>query len=137
MGECRQFDIEFFKFGASSRKKGKKSRNSASWPKCTLPVSYILLYCNLKSIGMRKIRLICALFLLMNIGAFSQGIWTQKPSIGHSDYVERTLATGFEINGQGYIAGGNGVGRQNFTNSLNDVYRFTPAGNTWVDHQKI
>lgn len=86
---------------------------------------------------MRKIGFIYALFLLMNIGAFSQGFWTQKPSIGHSDYVERTTATGFEINGQGYIAGGNGVGRQNFTNSLNDVYRFTPAGNTWVDHQKI
>jgi hypothetical protein len=54
---------------------------------------------------MRKTGFIYALFLLMNIGAFSQGFWTQKPSIGHSDYVERTTATGFEINGQGYIAG--------------------------------
>ncbi|MBK7681545.1 MAG: IPT/TIG domain-containing protein [Bacteroidetes bacterium] len=80
---------------------------------------------------MRKIGFLNALFLLMTLCVFSQGIWTQKPSIGHSDYVERTLATGFEINGQGYIAGGNGVGRQNFTNSLNDVHRFTPAGNTW------
>lgn len=64
-------------------------------------------------------------------GAFAQGVWTQKPSIGHSDYVERTLATGFEINGQGYIAGGIAVGRQNFRNSMNDVFRYTPAGGNW------
>ncbi|MBK7965106.1 MAG: hypothetical protein IPK10_07305 [Bacteroidetes bacterium] len=78
---------------------------------------------------MRKILFVIGIFLLMKSGVSAQGIWTQKPSIGHSDYVERTLATGFDINGQGYVVGGNGVGRQNFTNSLNDAHRFTPARN--------
>ncbi|MBL0097554.1 MAG: hypothetical protein IPP46_14485 [Bacteroidetes bacterium] len=50
-----------------------------------------------------------------------------KPSIGNSDYVERTLATGFELNGEGYIVGGLGVGRQNFRNSLNDVFKYNQA----------
>jgi N-acetylneuraminic acid mutarotase len=94
-------------------------------------VNILVLNCNQKSIGMRKILFVIGIFLLMKSGVSAQGIWTQKPSIGHSDYVERTFATGFEINGQGYIAGGNGVGRQNFQNSLNDVYKFSASDNTW------
>ena len=71
------------------------------------------------------------LLLLLPSVLCAQGLWTQKPSIGNSDYVERTLATGFELNGEGYIAGGLGVGRQNFRNSLNDVYKYNPGSSTW------
>ena len=70
--------------------------------------------------------LVCLPFFL---GA--QGIWTQKPSIGNSDYVERTLAAGFELNGEGYVACGLSAGRQNFRNSMNDVYRYNPVNGTW------
>lgn len=80
---------------------------------------------------MKKLFCLIFYFLFLTEGLISQGVWTQKPSIGHSNFVERTLATGFEINGQGYIAGGSGVGRQNFRNSLSDVFRFSPSGSTW------
>lgn len=79
---------------------------------------------------MRKVFLFAS-FILMSSQILAQGIWTQKPSIGNSDYVERTLLTGFELNGDGYIAGGIAPGRQTLRNSLNDVYRYSVAGDSW------
>lgn len=80
---------------------------------------------------MRHIVIIGLILINIHVG-FSQGVWTQKNSIGGSDWVERTLATGFELNGEGYVAGGMCMGRSSFRNSMNDVYRFSPATQTWT-----
>lgn len=79
---------------------------------------------------MRKIIAFLVSFFFPTL-MIAQGVWTQKPSIGNSDYVERTMLTGFELNGDGYIAGGIAPGRQTLRNSLNDVYRYSVAGDSW------
>ena len=79
---------------------------------------------------MRKIIAFLVSFFFPTL-MIAQGVWTQKPSIGNSDYVERTHLAGFELNGEGYIAGGLAPGRQTFRNSLNDVYRYSVSGDSW------
>ena len=59
----------------------------------------------------------------------AQGVWTQKPSIGNSDWVGRYGATGFCIGTDGYVVGGRTVGRQNNFSSVQDAYKF--SNNTW------
>ncbi len=81
----------------------------------------------------RMKRLLLSVSLLFSVFiAAAQGQWTQKSSIGGSDWVERTLATGFELNGEGYVAGGMCMGRNSFRNSMNDVYRFTASTQSWA-----
>jgi N-acetylneuraminic acid mutarotase len=81
---------------------------------------------------MRKFLFFLCVSLLMFPGVFAQGVWIKKSSIGGSDWVERTLPTGFELNGEGYVAGGLAMGRSTLRNSMNDVFRFTSASQTWT-----
>ncbi len=73
------------------------------------------------------------LFLLFFFPVFisAQGIWTQKSSIGNSDWTERVLATAFQINGIGYVGGGQIAGRQNYRMPARDVYSYNPSSGDW------
>ncbi|MBL7923098.1 MAG: IPT/TIG domain-containing protein [Bacteroidia bacterium] len=79
---------------------------------------------------MRRIRYFLLLFFCPCF-LVAQGTWTQKSSIGNSDWTERVLASGFEINGTGYVACGQTSGRQNFRMSARDVYAYNPISGVW------